>query len=550
MFLIKQKDLFVICSDDYSSSVSERYRIDTDSGFNEKNFMGYCFQDNKLFHELYKEVPDISALEDTYYYNCGVFCSIIIEKVTRIFTDPMGQYPVFYFNKGGSFIVSNNFFAISSLLKEKKMNLDCMIDYVTYLSPLKQETILQDVYRLSSFETLKIENNSLKKVENNNYLLDFSYDELLKIVADRMKSRAKALLDRSSPLCHLTGGGDSRLAFSSLLANGFKGNVFSYGDGNSEDRLICHSLAKRYDLTEGVLNKFDAHINDLKKYVHMVMAFNSIKSSHFSNWGSGVDTKYSEVTGYFGETLKGFGSIYIKKGWMPKETNYHSFYRKNSNFDDKLFDLAESRVLEDLSRQQIFKKPLLNNILFYLRNRCSSHFGMHSVVSNRNFVSVDLDYEPLFLSLVNSCIYDDNEIKAGAITVDLIRLIHSEELAIYPYQGRVVPRYTKWTKKITKDQQSCFESFKPKKRELQEVIVRNKYIEPDFNFYSLKVQNQTFSRPGELYKHPCFSDFYDKYPVFLSALNAERGDIRFELTSLSSLMVCEMLATKRMYSFI
>ncbi|MGP5457123.1 hypothetical protein ACTXMD_01555 [Psychrobacter celer] len=268
MFLIKQKDFFVICSDDYSSSVSERYRIDTDSGFNEKSFMGYCFQDNRLFHELYNEIPDISALEDTYYYNCGVFCAIIIEKSTRIFTDPMGQYPVFYFNKGGSFIVSNNFFAISSLLKEKNMNLDCMIDYVTYLSPLKQETILQDVYRLSSFETLKIENNSLKKVENNNYLLDFSYDELLKIVADRMKSRAKALLDRSNPLCHLTGGSDSRLVLASLLANGFKGSVFSYGDEKSSDRQVCNNLKNKYKLSDGTLYRFDSYVNDLHKYIY------------------------------------------------------------------------------------------------------------------------------------------------------------------------------------------------------------------------------------------------------------------------------------------
>lgn len=549
MFLIKQKDLFIICSDDYSSSVSERYRIDTDSGFNEKSFMGYCFQDNKLFHELYNEVPDISALEDTYYYNCGVFCAIVIEKVTRIFTDPMGQYPVFYFNKGGSFIVSNNFFAISSLLKEKKMNLDCMIDYVTYLSPLKQETILKDVYRLSSFETLKIENNSLKKVENNNYLLDFSYDELLKIVADRMKSRAKVLLDRSNPLCHLTGGGDSRLALASLLSSGFEGNVFSYGDGRSEDRLISNLVATTYNLTPGTVKKFGLHVNDLKKYVNMVVAFNGIKSAHFSNWGSGSDKGYCEVTGYFGEIIKGFGSINFKKDKFPSRISYHDYYRKHSNFDGDIFDQADLRVTEELRDKQHFDSSILNNILFYLRNRCSSHCGMHSVVSNRRFISIDLDYDPLLLSLVNSCKYSEVHIKAGAITVDLIKTIHSTKLATLPYQGRVIPKFTKWIKDLDIPL-SCTERYNPEHEMLEKMKVDHIYKEPDLNFDKLGVENYRFNGPTALYQSPHFLKFYQDYPVFLSALSAKKGDKRFELTTLSSLIVCELITKKEIYSFL
>ncbi len=548
MFFIEKKDLFLICSDSFSSAVSSKFYIDTECTDAQEFFLGYCFQNDKLYHDSYKESPNVNLLEDTYSYNCGVFCSGIIKNITRVFTDPLGQYPVFFYKNNESFIVSNNFFAISSLLDEKEFNVECMLDYVTYLSPLKQETILENVYRLTSFQTIEITNNTLSITTRKHSLINLEYDELIRIGASRIKKRAKALLEDHNPLCHLTGGGDSRLALSSLLSNGFKGSVFSYGDGNSEDRLISNLISNSYDLSEGVSNKFNLYVNDLKKYIYMSMAFNGLKSSHFSNWGGSSDYDYSEVTGYYGEMLKGFGNIHFEKDMLPKKVNYHSYYRKHSNFSDDLFDQADIRVREELSNHQHFDKPIINNIMFYLRNRCSSHCGMHSVVSNRKFISIDLDYDPIFLSIVNSCNYSESDIKAGAITVDLIKEIHSEELAILPYQGRVIPRYSKWTNEI-KDSPSCFEFYKPDYQVLRKMEVMYRYTEPDFDFNSLGIENLSFTGPSKLFQNDFFSDFYDKYPVFNAALTATKGDKRHELTSLSSLMVCELITQMKPYNF-
>lgn len=549
MFLVKEEDFFIIASDSFSNKISSKYHINLDRIDLEDIFLGYCFQDNELYHQSYDKRPSISKLEDTYYYNCGVFCSVKLDEITRIFSDPMGQYPVFYYHNNSSFIVSNNFFAISSILNNKNINIDCMVDYVTYLSPLKQETILENVYRLSSYQSIKIKNESFLVVKHNNYLLDLDYNELLNITANRMKLRAKALLEKHKPVCHLTGGGDSRLALASLLSSGFEGNIFSYGDGRSEDRLISNLVATTYNLTPGAVKKFGLHVNDLKKYVNMVVAFNGIKSAHFSNWGSGSDKNYCEVTGYFGEIIKGFGSINFKKDKFPSRISYHDYYRKHSNFDGDIFDQADLRVTEELRDKQHFDSSILNNILFYLRNRCSSHCGMHSVVSNRRFISIDLDYDPLLLSLVNSCKYSEAHIKAGAITVDLIKTIHSTKLSTLPYQGRVIPKFTKWIKDLDIPL-SCTERYNPEHEMLEKMKVDHIYKEPDLNFDKLGVENYRFNGPTALYQSPHFLKFYQDYPVFLPALSAKKGDKRFELTTLSSLIVCELITKKEIYSFL
>src|SRR5690606_11834293 len=77
-----------------------------------------------------------------------------------IFTDPLGQYPVFYFISNKSFLISNNFWLLCKLSPEKSFNEECMADYVTYQSSLNQETIRRDVRRLTMSEFVRLDTGS------------------------------------------------------------------------------------------------------------------------------------------------------------------------------------------------------------------------------------------------------------------------------------------------------------------------------------------------------------------------------------------------------
>src|SRR5690606_28264259 len=104
---------------------------------------------------------------------------------------------------------------------------------------------------------------------------------------------------------------------------------------------------------------------------------------------------------------------------------------------------------------------------FYMRNRSAAHFGAHSVVNNRKFKSVDLIYDPMLRALLKECSYPDSAIKQGAIMVDLIREIHSEALAIFPYDNRVMYAYNEWSRRIKAIEEfSCFAKISFPSRDL------------------------------------------------------------------------------------
>lgn len=191
-----------------------------------------------------------------------------------------------------------------------------------------------------------------------------------------------------------------------------------------------------------------------------VHAFQAFKSNSFSNWGPGHNYDYMEVTGYFGEgLLKGFGEFWGNNNRLI----VFDFAKKASNFPIEIFDHSLSRVQRDLDifLEHVDGSRRMANSLFYINNRSAAHFGMHTVVSNSKFFSVDLLYDPQLLRLLYNCPHSDDEIKRGSLIIDLIRTVHSEELAHFPYENRVIPTFDRRAEKARRGSQpTCFHDVK------------------------------------------------------------------------------------------
>src|SRR5690606_29084263 len=130
----------------------------------------------------------------------------------------------------------NNFWLIAYLLKGE-FNDECAFDYLSYFSPLRNDTILRGVKRLRAFETIRIEQSIGVTSRPYPVFTRQNYHQLIEDAAQRIRLRARAVLKSGTPLVHLSGGSDSRLSFSSLAAEQYTGPVFSFGDGHSQDRL-------------------------------------------------------------------------------------------------------------------------------------------------------------------------------------------------------------------------------------------------------------------------------------------------------------------------
>ena len=118
------------------------------------SFCGYVFKGDELFHSEIS-VPNLQDLLSKYEENCGVFLASLQDgDILRIFTDPLGQFPVFYYTRGSDYVVGQDFFEVINNIPTVEINHDCVTDYVTYFSPLNQETRVRSVRRLKPFETI------------------------------------------------------------------------------------------------------------------------------------------------------------------------------------------------------------------------------------------------------------------------------------------------------------------------------------------------------------------------------------------------------------
>ncbi|MFM4714843.1 hypothetical protein ACEUD2_05775 [Aeromonas veronii] len=433
----------------------ENFIISSNCSFDsiQNRFYGYVLSDEAYHYK--SNLPQNSKLFRNLRHNCGVFSCVFKEdSKVLIFTDPLSQYPIFYFHDGDNFCISNSFKVVAKFSKNE-VNRDVVFDCFSYYSPTNNETLVKGCYTTKPFSYIEIDYSSGKP---NFSIIEFeledcheNYDQLLHRVASNFILRAKSILEHHKPVVHLTGGLDSRLALAAIMKASSSPqdySVFCFGTEQNEDKLIFNHLCKKFSLYPGGMLINGINIDSVKKLQYASKSFNGLKYTNQQNFYFSWTPNHSEVTGYFsGGLLKGFGNYFSQGKFIP-----FSYTSKVSEIPKYVFNASAFRLYSEINnyrRNYISKENLL-----YISNRSKCHFGVHSVVNNTSFHSFDILYDPDLIHLFNACPYSIEEKNCGAIITDLIEVIAGTELAFFPLAGKTLPVYREISLRDNED--NCF----------------------------------------------------------------------------------------------
>ena len=404
-------------------------------------------------------------------------------------------------------------------------------DYLTYFSPIDNKTLVKGCLTLPAGSVIEISfDNAVPKLtilSIKPVKLNGNYSEALALCVDRLRLRARGLMDMSVPLVHLTGGLDSRLAFASFLSasnNTDEFDVFCLGDGTSQDKLIFNKLVEKYDLNVGVMSMCGGRPSTEFQLENISARFNGLKVTSHSNFIPDWNPCRVEVTGYFsGGLLKDFGGYFKGERFDP-----FAYAKTISCLPDCVFDSSAFKMHEGITANKHLTSLVEDKCnLFYINNRSKAHFGMHSVVNNSNFLSFDILYDPMFLELYRLAPYNSYQKGRGVVILDLIKGLATEELALFPLADSTMPLYGDYIKD-TPQGSNCFTKIKfdtdPNDKALPTYKIANQSDDTD-NIGNYK----------EYIKLEKFNAFFDRHPELLHLRDksvSSRSDI--EILSLVS----------------
>jgi hypothetical protein len=542
------RDYFCIASDSLARHLDGVVPDELGSSQPVEKFIGYCFTDSGL-HQYQLSRPDLRRLHSNYVDNCGVFAAVLPTgtDTATVFTDPIAQCPIFYYIDQHGFAVSNSFWWLARL-PGLTVNEDCFDDFPVYEGPLRNETIISQILRLKAGQTISLgesNNQPVCRIDYQRVPADhwwsMSYRELFDAAITRIKQRAAAVLEVGTPLAHLSGGVDSRLSFSALASQGFRGPVFSLGWGKRDDRTIFEGLVERFGLSVGPAQRDHPRSGLRDALFGNLIAFNAQKTNNWANAYAGSNLGHIETNGFYSEglvkpPLNNFMSLdgqIITFGWAQSK----------SIFPPEIFDHVHSRIADEV-------RPMMdawdNNDVFVeqlhcMNTECLHHFGTQSMVNNQSYISPDLLYDPMLMVLYQATPYPRRARWEGALLQDMTKALFNADLAYFRCEDRVIEPYSKATRHAAAQRwNSCFTPHKPR-------------LGPDLP--SLPTVPQGDPRPAlhrwlpvpaEDLKHlswagfcalPIFDDFFARYPRFAAGRRPEGSLHRHgEVISLASLI--------------
>ncbi|QOP40315.1 asparagine synthase (glutamine-hydrolyzing) [Sulfurimonas marina] len=161
-----------------------------------------------------------------------------------LFRDRLGKKPVFYLHNKEAFYFSSELKALKPFLKNKELNQDAMLSYLTYLAPTSPHTFFQGIKKLAPSEYLVFKNDTVE-VKRYFDLLDTTPN----IITSETEAIAKIeeLLQESIEL-RLSG---SEVPMATLLSGGIDSATINYYAKNSGKDLLSYSLGfeeyRKYD---------------------------------------------------------------------------------------------------------------------------------------------------------------------------------------------------------------------------------------------------------------------------------------------------------------
>ena len=175
-----------------------------------------------------------------------------------IWGEESGAFNIFYYNEKGSFLVSNSLYDVAKIIKEKiSINELNVIEEAAQFTILGDETIFNEIKRLSGTQHINIHDNSFNIIEEKILypILNIDIKKCASNVATILKQKANSIYNTlGNPGINMTGGLDARISLAAYLSVSSK-PFLNYGIGNTgltntkdEDLRIDLLFQKKYGL--------------------------------------------------------------------------------------------------------------------------------------------------------------------------------------------------------------------------------------------------------------------------------------------------------------
>lgn len=188
--------------------------------------------------------------------------------VTRFWTDDTGQELLFYYCNGDKWAVSNSFKKLADFLSDKRVemtvNHGALLPFAVRHSSsqglMTNKAIINEINILGADEFLEADNHQMKVISRSGPDEEYDFSALVNRFIEKWSSRLKVIVDQmpaGSVICDLTGGVDSRVIFSLLLASGCDLNKISF---NCNERW-----EKDYNVAKIIASKYGLSLNESKR---------------------------------------------------------------------------------------------------------------------------------------------------------------------------------------------------------------------------------------------------------------------------------------------
>lgn len=365
--------------------------------------------------ELRRRIDSLLASNDAdHQINAGVFAAGRIDQNRlELVTDPLSQYPLYYFRSGDRFILSNVLRQIAAALTAFGLSatpslLPCL-ESTALGGALGEATHVNEIKRLP-FGHAVVADPNLKFRQRSSPARDLPYEETVKgarsALMRHIRSIAGAVAEPRLVAADVTGGSDTRLVLSFLLDSPLRSEIralcttrYPHPDAN-----VAGALMTAYDLPLAripVIVDADGH-SWLQKFgrtaIEANAAFtggcctisNPMKVVAFSN--------FVHFSGRFGEIggatpMVDFASEAEGNGYSAaRAVDFTLEARKRSGALNLIREegLAVVRrraidVLAALQEEGVQRGHLTAE--FYLRTRCRSHFGLVNWLQNKSKIA-------------------------------------------------------------------------------------------------------------------------------------------------------------------
>jgi asparagine synthase (glutamine-hydrolysing) len=313
-----------------------------------------------------------------------------------LFRDRLGKKPLFY-HQGKSFIFASEIKAIVPFLKQKRLNNDALLSYLTFLAPTPPHTFYEGIYKFAAGEYLTCKvpfGYRANKVEVKRYydLLHVKPDQVteesqaLSVLEEKLHDALASRLNASVPMASLLSGGiDSALIAAVSKKFGYNLHTCTLGYNeyqNYDERKNAAATAEFLgvknsvveidqnsfiDASERVFESLDEPLND-PAAIPLYLLFEAISKEGYRvvMSGEGSDELFLGYRQYFEYLDIQKTSSLMHKNWLKKY--FHSNFSMNREWewykriwDDTLLFRTSGEKFTDMQKNLLMRQNVRDN---------------------------------------------------------------------------------------------------------------------------------------------------------------------------------------------